>query len=60
MTASVARRAFLQRAGMAVIGLMGAPLIRPSRALAQGDRLVVAVGHTADEQTEPVVLGGEG
>ena len=45
MAAWVARRAFLQRTGMAVVGLMGAPLMRPARALAQSDRLVVAVGQ---------------
>jgi peptide/nickel transport system substrate-binding protein len=45
MAASLARRAFLRRAGMAAVGLLGAPLIRPSRAAAQGDRLVVAVGQ---------------
>src|SRR5262245_11810589 len=40
-----ARRAFLRQAGTAVAAAVGAPLIRPSRAAAQSDRLVVAVGQ---------------
>jgi peptide/nickel transport system substrate-binding protein len=45
MAASVTRRTFLHRAGIAAVGLTGGPLIRPSRGVAQSDRLVVAVGQ---------------
>jgi len=45
MAASLARRAFLRSTATAVAATMGAPLIRPSRAAAQSDRLVVAVGQ---------------
>jgi peptide/nickel transport system substrate-binding protein len=45
MTRSVDRRAFLTRTGTAAIALMGTPLIGSSRASAEGERLVVAVGQ---------------
>ena len=45
MAGSIDRRAFLKRAGAAGALAMGGPLGRPSRASAQTDRLVVAVGQ---------------
>jgi len=44
MAGSIDRRAFLRRTGTAAAALMGAPLLT-SRAAAQSDRLVVAVGQ---------------
>jgi peptide/nickel transport system substrate-binding protein len=50
MAGSITRRAFLGRTGTAAAAVMGAPLIRPSRATAApGDRLVVAVGQWGTE-----------
>jgi peptide/nickel transport system substrate-binding protein len=45
MTLSVDRRTFLKHTTTAAVALMGSPLIGASRAGAQGDRLVVAVGQ---------------
>jgi peptide/nickel transport system substrate-binding protein len=45
MAGSIDRRAFLKRAGAAGALVMGGPLVLPSRAAAQADRLVVAVGQ---------------
>jgi peptide/nickel transport system substrate-binding protein len=45
MAGSIDRRAFLRRTGTAAAALMGAPLLTSSRATAQSDRLVVAVGQ---------------
>jgi peptide/nickel transport system substrate-binding protein len=47
MAGSIDRRAFLKRVGIAA-AVMGAPLV-PSRAAAQSDRLVVAVGQWGTE-----------
>jgi peptide/nickel transport system substrate-binding protein len=41
---SIDRRTFLRATGTAAVGLVGAPLLAPSRAAAAGERLVVAVG----------------
>ena len=43
------RRRFLKRAGVGAAVLAAAPLARPSRAGAQNDRLVVAVGQWGTE-----------
>jgi peptide/nickel transport system substrate-binding protein len=48
MAGSIDRRAFLRRAGMAATAVMSAPLLT-SRAAAQSDRLVVAVGQWGTE-----------
>ena len=45
MATSIDRRTFLRRTGTAAAGVMAAPLIVTSRAGAQSDRLVVAVGQ---------------
>ena len=45
MARFVDRRTFLRRSALAGAGVLGAPLLRPSRAVAAGDRLVVAVGQ---------------
>src|SRR5262245_57653465 len=44
MAALSDRRGFLKRALSVAAAVVGAPLVTPSRAGAQGDRLVVAVG----------------
>jgi len=50
MAGSINRRAFLRGAGTAATAVIGAPLIRPSRATgAASDRLVVAVGQWGTE-----------
>src|SRR3989338_4645250 len=49
MAGSIDRRAFLSRAGGAAAAVMAAPLVTSSRAIAQGDRLVVAVGQWGTE-----------
>ena len=49
MTGSIDRRAFLKRATGAAAAVLGAPLVGASRAAAQGDRLVVAVGQWGTE-----------
>ena len=46
MAASTDRRAFLKRTTIAAAALLGAPLLT-SRARAQSDRLVVAVGQVS-------------
>src|SRR4029450_6283810 len=42
-------RRFIKHAGATAVALAAAPLIRPSRAAAQNDRLVVAVGQWGTE-----------
>jgi peptide/nickel transport system substrate-binding protein len=50
MTQSIDRRSFLRRAGAAAAAtVMAAPLMRPGRATAAADRLVVAVGQWGTE-----------
>ena len=45
MSRRLDRRTFLTRAGAAAVAVVGAPLIRSARAVAAGDRLVIAVGQ---------------
>jgi peptide/nickel transport system substrate-binding protein len=45
MAGSIDRRGFLKRTGAVTVVAMAGPLVRSSRAAAQGDRLVVAVGQ---------------
>src|SRR2546425_11235202 len=45
MAGSIDRRAFLVRAGTATASVMAGPLFASSRAVAAGERLVVAVGQ---------------
>jgi hypothetical protein len=45
MAASIDRRSFLKRAGAVSTVVMSAPLLAHSRAAAQTDRLVVAIGQ---------------
>ena len=47
-TRSIERRAFLKRTATAAIAVLGAPLLT-SRAAAQGERLVVALGQWGTE-----------
>ena len=49
MPRSIDRRAFLRRTGAAAAAAVAAPLLSPSRAPAQADRLVVAVGQWGTE-----------
>jgi peptide/nickel transport system substrate-binding protein len=49
LAASIDRRAFLKRAGAASAVVMSAPLLAPSRAAGQSDRLVVAIGQWGTE-----------
>ena len=49
----IARRAFLRRTGSAALAVMAAPLITTSRAAAQTDRLVVALGQWGTETPLP-------
>jgi peptide/nickel transport system substrate-binding protein len=48
MTRAVDRRTFLKRTAATTVALLGTPLL-PSRALAQSDRLVVAIGQWGTE-----------
>jgi peptide/nickel transport system substrate-binding protein len=48
MAGAIDRRAFLKRTGVAT-AVLGVPLITPLRAVAQKDRLVVAVGQWGTE-----------
>ena len=54
MARFVDRRTFLRRGAVAGLGILGAPLLGPSRASGAGDRLVVAVGQWGIET--PVCL----
>ena len=45
MALPINRRVFLKGASATAAALAGAPLIRPARASAAGERLVVAVGQ---------------
>src|SRR5258705_728020 len=45
MATSIDRRTFLKGASVAAAATIGAPLVSPARAVAAGDRLVVAVGQ---------------
>src|SRR5262245_46203829 len=49
----IARRTFLRRTGTAALAVMAAPLVTTSRAAAQTDRLVVAVGQWRTETPLP-------
>jgi peptide/nickel transport system substrate-binding protein len=49
MAGGIDRRGFLKRAGTAAVAVMGMPLVAPSRAVAAGDKLVVAVGQWGNE-----------
>ena len=53
MPVVIARRTFMRRTASAAAALMAAPLLTPSRAAAQTDRLVVALGQWGTETSLP-------